>query len=131
MKLRIVANGERRLHDGAQRKAQLRKLRDSIKAKHEAELAKAGLLRRLALRWGLATEFRRERRKIEPAPGSLYASRVDVAKPFSTDPRRLVLGFGKVEKSMARSIKMMFAQSGKTDEADCSGITLGAGRHWS
>ena len=30
-----------------------------------------------------------------------------------TDPRRLVLGFGKVEKSMARSIRMMFAQSGK------------------
>ena len=98
MKLRIVANGERRLHHGAQRKAQLRKLRDSIKAKHEAELAKAGLLRRLALRWGMATEFRRERRKIEPAPGSLYASRVDVAEPFSNRSAPAGLGFWKSRK---------------------------------
>ena len=95
MKLRIVANGERRLHHGAQRKAQLR---DSIKAKHEAELAKAGLLQRLALRWGMATEFRRERRKIEPAPGSLYASRVDVAKPFSNRSAPAGLGFWKSRK---------------------------------
>lgn len=89
MKLRIVADRERGLHHGAQRKAQFRELQDSIKAKHRGELAKAGLLQRLALRWGMATE---ERRKIEPTPGSLYARRVDVAKSLSN--RSAPAGFG-------------------------------------
>lgn len=45
-------------------------------ARHAAELAEAGFFQRLLLRWRIAREFRRERRKIEPSAGSLYSSQV-------------------------------------------------------
>jgi hypothetical protein len=35
-------------------------------------MAEAGLLERLVLRWRMAAEYRSERRKLEPTPGSLY-----------------------------------------------------------
>ena len=55
-------------------KARLRTLRESILAHHVAELAGAEFFRRLMLRWQIATEYRREHRKIEPSPHSLYIS---------------------------------------------------------
>jgi hypothetical protein len=72
MKSRIVADGASRVRRSPQFQTQLRELRDSVHARHSAELAEAGLFRRFILRWRIATEFRRERQKIEPSLGSLY-----------------------------------------------------------
>ena len=80
MNPQIVADGERRLRHGVHRKLQLQELCDSIKAKHASESAKAGLMQRLVLRWRMAVELRRERRKLEPTPGSLYGTRVMAKK---------------------------------------------------
>jgi hypothetical protein len=74
MKSRIVADGEMRLRQSKEFQARLRELRASIRARHATELAEAGFFRRLVLRWYIAMEFRRERRKIEPSPQSLYIS---------------------------------------------------------
>jgi hypothetical protein len=79
MKSGIVANGESRLRESKEFQARLRALRDSVRARHAAELAKAGLFRSLALRWRIATEFRRERRKIEPSPHSLYSNHISAS----------------------------------------------------
>ena len=76
MKSRIVANGASRLRRSPEFQARLRELRESIRARHAAEFAEASFLRRLALRWRMAAEFRAERRKIEPSPGSLYSSQI-------------------------------------------------------
>ena len=73
MKSRIVADGARRLHESQAYQARLRELRESIRAKYAAELAEAGFLRRWILRWRMAAEFRRERRRIGPSPHALYA----------------------------------------------------------
>ena len=69
----IVADGESRLTKSPEFQARLRVLRESIEARHAEELQRAGLFRRLVLRWQMAAEFRRERQKIEPSPGSLYS----------------------------------------------------------
>jgi hypothetical protein len=76
MKSRIVADGGVRLLEGKQFQARLRELRESIRARHAAEFAGAGFLRRLVLCWHIAAEFRRERRKIEPSPHSLYSGHI-------------------------------------------------------
>jgi hypothetical protein len=76
MKPRFVADGESRLCSSPKFQARLRELRESIRARHAAELAQAGFFQRLLLRWRIAAEFRRERRKIEPSPGSLYSSQI-------------------------------------------------------
>ena len=76
MKPRFVADGESRLRRSPEFQARLRALRDTIRARHAAELAETGVFRRLVLRWRIAAEFRRERRKIEPSPGSLYSSQI-------------------------------------------------------
>ena len=73
MKLQIVADGARRLRRSPELKARLHELREAIRARHSGELAGAGLFDRLVLRWRMAAEYRRERRKLEPAPGSLYS----------------------------------------------------------
>ena len=76
MKPHIVSDGAARLRSSPEFQARLRELRESIRARHAAELAQAGFFQRLLLRWRIATEFRRERRKIEPSSGSLYTSRI-------------------------------------------------------
>jgi hypothetical protein len=74
VKPHIVADGERRLHRSAALKTRLQALREAIRVRHAGELAAAGLFGRLLLRWQMAGEYRPERRKLEPAPGSLYSS---------------------------------------------------------
>ena len=76
MKLRIVADGESRLHRSPEFQARLRELRESIRAQHAVEFAEAGFFRHLVLRWRMAAEFRAERRKIEPSSQSLYSSQI-------------------------------------------------------
>jgi hypothetical protein len=80
MKPRFVADGASRLQDSPEFQARLRELRDSIRARHAAELEEAGFFRKLVLRWRMAAEFRRERRKIEPSPGSLYGNKIASGK---------------------------------------------------
>ncbi len=82
MQLRIVANGKLRLRQNKMFQVRLQALHDSIKARHAAELANAGLFRLLVLRWRIASEFRRERRKIEPSPYSLYRSHTSLKIPI-------------------------------------------------
>jgi hypothetical protein len=74
MKSKIVADGEVRLRRDEKFQARLQALRDSVRARHASELAKAGLFRWLLLRWRIAAEFREEKQKIEPSPYSLYSS---------------------------------------------------------
>jgi hypothetical protein len=76
MKAHIVADGEERLHSSPEFQARLRALRDSVRARHAAEFEKAGFFGRLTLRWRIAAEYRRERRKIVPSPESLYSAQV-------------------------------------------------------
>ena len=75
MKPHIVADGERRLRRTAEFKSRLRELRETIRARHAFELAEAGIFKQLVLRWRMAAEYRRERRKLEPTFGSLYGRR--------------------------------------------------------
>jgi hypothetical protein len=76
MKHRIVADGADKLHSSPELQARLRQLRADIRERHASELASAGFFRRLILQWQIWMEFRRERRKIVPSSGSLYASRL-------------------------------------------------------
>ena len=76
MKHQIVSDGARRLRSSPEFQARLRELRDSIRARHSAELAEAGFFQRLVLRWRMAAEYRRERRKIEPSAYSLYGGHI-------------------------------------------------------
>ena len=73
---RIVADGESRLRESKEHQSRLRELRESVRARHTAEIAGAGFFRRLVLRWHMAAEFRRERRTIDPSPQSLYSSHI-------------------------------------------------------
>jgi hypothetical protein len=75
IKSQFVADGESRLRQTPEFQARLRELRESICARYAAELSGAGLVRRLTIRMRIAIEFRRERRKIEPSPLSLYSKR--------------------------------------------------------
>jgi hypothetical protein len=74
MKPRFVADGGLRLRESPEFQVRLRELRESVRARHAVGLAKAGFFRRLILRWRIAAEVRKERRKIEPSPQSLYSS---------------------------------------------------------
>ena len=80
MKAHIVADGETRLRRSPEFQARLRELRESIHTRHAADLAEAGFMRRLVLRWRMAADFRRERRKLAPSQGSLYSSRIVARK---------------------------------------------------
>lgn len=72
----IVYDGRPRLFRDsdfqAKLQAHLQKLRATIEARHVAELASAGWLRRQRLRWRMAAEYRRERRRLVPSDASLY-----------------------------------------------------------
>jgi hypothetical protein len=72
MKSRIVADGTERLHQTLEYQSGLRELEKSIRAKYAAELAGAGLLRVCLLRFYMAFEYQREKRRIVPSPESLY-----------------------------------------------------------
>jgi hypothetical protein len=76
MKHQIVSDGAQRLQSSPEFQARLRELRQTIQARHAAELSQAGVFRRLVLRWQIAVEFRRERRKLVPSAHSLYSSRI-------------------------------------------------------
>ena len=76
MKHQIVSDGAERLRRSPEFQARLRELRQTIQARHAAELSQAGLFRRLVLRWQIAVEFRRERRTLVPSAHSLYSSRI-------------------------------------------------------
>jgi hypothetical protein len=76
MTSRIVADGEARLHSSPEFQARLRALRESIRSRHATEYETASFLGRLALRWRMTIEYRRERRRIVPSPQSLYSARI-------------------------------------------------------
>jgi hypothetical protein len=76
MKPRIVADGESRLCETPEFQERLRVLRESVRARHAAELARAGFFRYWVLRWRIHSEFRKERRAIEPSAQSLYNSQI-------------------------------------------------------
>ncbi|HWC90477.1 MAG TPA: hypothetical protein VG433_12505 [Pirellulales bacterium] len=67
----ILAGGAHRMQRTPEFQARLRKLRESIEALHAAELADAGLFRRLIVNWRIAAEFRRERKKMVPSAHAL------------------------------------------------------------
>jgi hypothetical protein len=68
----IVADGLNRLERAPQFQMRLRELRKTIAHRHAAELAAAGLFGRLAIRWRMFREYRRERKKTIPSPASCY-----------------------------------------------------------
>ncbi|MFZ2643835.1 MAG: hypothetical protein WA117_22775 [Verrucomicrobiia bacterium] len=72
MKTHIVADGRKRLNKCPEFQSRLHELEKSIQSRYAAELAKAGCIRRFVLRWRMIIEYRRERRKLAPAPGSLF-----------------------------------------------------------
>ena len=80
MKPRFVADGESRVRSSPEFQARLRELRESIRTRYAGELAQAGFFQRLVLHWRIAREFRRERRMIEPSPGSLYSSQIEAKR---------------------------------------------------
>jgi hypothetical protein len=68
----FVEDGPPRLYDSPEFQARLQALKAQVRARYATEWAKAGLWRRLILRWRIAAEFRKEREKLEPSPESLY-----------------------------------------------------------
>jgi hypothetical protein len=79
MNSHIVEDGRNRLYGNkdfrASFQARQQELQASIEAKYADELAAAGWLRRQVLRWRMAAEFRRERRKLVPSEASLFSNR--------------------------------------------------------
>lgn len=72
MKSRIVADGERRLLESRVHQERLRQLRAAICARYAAELFSAGFVRRWLLRFRIALEYRRARKRLLPSQQSLY-----------------------------------------------------------
>lgn len=72
MKARIVADGPERLHGCPDFRTRLKELRESVEARYATEWAEAGFFGRLVLRWRIASEYRRERRKLVPSEYSLF-----------------------------------------------------------
>jgi len=86
MKWHIVANGPRRVRNSAELQAQLRQLRESIHARYAAQLAEARFFKRFVLRWRMAREYRRERRRIEPSLHSLYLGHIATGEMKGNKP---------------------------------------------
>lgn len=76
MKSHIVEDGPERLRQSDDFQARLRQLRESIRTRYGPDLSQAGLLRRCWLRWRMAADYRRERRRIVPSPHSLCAGHI-------------------------------------------------------
>jgi hypothetical protein len=74
MKQLIVADGAIRVIFAPEMQARLRVLRESIRARHAEELARAGFFGRIRLRWRMEREYRRERRRLLPSGQALYAT---------------------------------------------------------
>lgn len=74
MKHHIDTDAERRLRQSPEFRAKLRALRESIRARHESELATAGFLRRCIIYLRMVVEYWRERRSILPSSRSLFGS---------------------------------------------------------
>ena len=74
-KHQIVHNGARRMHATPQFQARLQELRKTIHARHAGELSQEGFFRRQVLRWQMAVEFRRERRRLAPSAQALFSRR--------------------------------------------------------
>ena len=74
MKNPIATGAERRLKQSPEFRAKLRALRQSIRSRHESELAAAGFFRRCIIRSRMVVEYWRERRSIVPSSRSLYGS---------------------------------------------------------
>lgn len=72
MKSGIVAGGRFRFYESDGFRKRLRELHETIEARYAGDLATAGFLRRVWLRWKMARELRRERKSIEPSPESLF-----------------------------------------------------------
>jgi hypothetical protein len=79
MKSRFVADGEWRLRRSPEFRVRLRELRKTVRARHAKDLLQAGFFRRLVLRWRIAAEYRRERRKIVPSQQSLYSNQISAS----------------------------------------------------
>jgi hypothetical protein len=73
MKNAFVVNGEENMRKSPEFQERLRALRQSVRARHEHELANAGFFRRILLRWQIEREYRRELQKIVPSPYTLYS----------------------------------------------------------
>jgi hypothetical protein len=76
MKTHIVADGKKRMTGSPEFHTTLRALRQSIRARHQDELAAAAFFRRWTIRWHMAVEYRRERHSIVPSSRSLYSSSI-------------------------------------------------------
>ncbi|MBX3437636.1 MAG: hypothetical protein KF861_09110 [Planctomycetaceae bacterium] len=74
MHARFLPDGESRRRQSQEFRDCVADLRASIQARYAAELVEAGFLRRLILRWKVAAEFRKERKKLELPPQTLYSS---------------------------------------------------------
>jgi hypothetical protein len=72
MKPRFITGGKWKLRGSPEFQKRLRELRESVRTRHAADWKRAGFFRRIILRWRIASEFRRERRRIEPSRGALY-----------------------------------------------------------
>ncbi len=72
MKNPIVADGPKRLQRDEKFQARREVLLQSIKIKYAAELARAGLFRRIAIKWQIDREFSREWKKIAPSVHALH-----------------------------------------------------------
>lgn len=73
MKLPFVADGELRVKRSPEFQARLRALRESVAIRYAAEFAAAGFLGRCRLRWRMALEYQREKRRMGPSSYALYS----------------------------------------------------------
>ena len=77
MKDHFVDDGRKRLFDcpeyRQEYRARMEELRASVESRHAAEWAAAGFFARLLLVWRMASEYRRECRKLAPSEYSLFA----------------------------------------------------------
>jgi hypothetical protein len=71
---RFVKDGGSRLQQSEEFNERLHVLKASIRERYAEQLAEAGFFRRLMLRWRMAAEYRRERKRIEPSQYALYGA---------------------------------------------------------
>lgn len=86
MNARFMTDGESRLRRSPEFQKRLRELHASVCARYATELAEAGFFRRINLRWRIASEFRRERHRLEPSSQALYCSRAKDIRSVAKSP---------------------------------------------
>jgi hypothetical protein len=72
MKEGFVCDGARRVDPSADYQAKLKKLKQSLEARYSSELSRPGVFRRALIRWRIARELKRERRRMGPSSQALY-----------------------------------------------------------